>query len=154
MDMESDPIGLAGGINTYSYVGGNPLSYSDPRGMNPIAGAIEGAEIGTVLLPGWGTVIGAGVGLIGGYIIADQVSNVILAAPKPGSKPDGCPVGTIPIDQAKGPRGWDKDDVHGIKDGIGAGSRDWVGVTPDGHVISGNHEGNAVDNGPAEDYLP
>jgi RHS repeat-associated protein len=70
---QSDPIGVIGGINLYEYAEGNPLGYFDSTGLNPAVGAVVGAEIGTAIIPGPGTIAGAILGTTAGLGIGIAV---------------------------------------------------------------------------------
>ncbi|KRW62032.1 RHS repeat-associated core domain-containing protein [Pseudomonas sp. TTU2014-080ASC] len=104
--VESDPMGLKAGLNTYGYVLGNPHRYTDPRGLSVLTapGAEAGAAAGTAICPGVGTlvggVIGAGIGAGLSWYLGDKLFN------ESSDQPDNPP--SVPKDPTQPPgEGWE-----------------------------------------------
>lgn len=101
-----------------------------------------------------GSVIAGITGILGGIGIGEWIYQASRGRrdgegkrqPVIGRPKDGLPTGTKPIDQT----GWDKETVHEVKRGVGAGPRDWVGVDEEGNIWTGSPTGEAINHGPWE----
>src|SRR5690606_20073120 len=62
--LSQDPVGLAGGVNLYAYAGNDPVTFSDPFGLDPCESSSAWTECLAQALANWGASRGGTIGAI------------------------------------------------------------------------------------------
>jgi RHS repeat-associated protein len=82
---QPDPIGLAGGLNSYGFAAGDPVSYSDPYGLCPICIAYGVFELASAAYDVYSTVQAYREGGVGEGAAALHASIIGAIVPGPGN---------------------------------------------------------------------
>ncbi|MBB6257312.1 hypothetical protein FHT05_001896 [Xanthomonas arboricola] len=80
--------------------------------------------------------------------LANQIEGLWHAKKDSEQNPKNSPTGALPIDKDKGKSGSDKDDVHGIKERVGAGPKTWTDIAQNRDVWTGSPGGVGENHGP------
>lgn len=144
--IQSDPIGLNGGINTYTYGKMNPLKYIDPIGQNPllVTGAETGAALGTFVCPGAGTAVGGVIGASLGAGLSWYLGDKLFSESEPDAKEHKKPIaGLSGKDGAKDVPSWAK----GKRPLQGETGRDFAD-----RILGEKYGNSGYDKGPASEH--